>query len=168
MNIEADIVLRDFQQDDVNCIVDNWHESYFSDLYGRNFGYKAFFRRFHNPIVDAFFRRPTARVMVCANNADPWLILGWIAYESWPEGLILHYIYVKDAFREQGIAAKLLSQTMKSRPMIFTHLTKKMILIMQKHLSMAKDFIFVPSIRDTYALKMLVELPNLIQEEIND
>lgn len=65
--------------------------------------------------------------IVCASNNDPTLILGWIVVETPYEerGLILHYIYVKEAFKREGIGTELFNRAIVSKPVLFTHLTEK-------------------------------------------
>lgn len=73
----------------------------------------------YNLILDQILSRPRTKVLVAVNNEDSHVIYGYLVYEPG----ILHYVFVKEAFRRFGIARHLYGHAFKERPHI-THLTE--------------------------------------------
>ncbi len=118
---------RPYFKDDVNFIHSSWGQAYY---YGDNYHDLLSpdeFHYYHRPIRERFFNRPTAAVIVCASKEDDSLILGWIAVERPLEsrGIILHFVYVKAAFKGEGIFQGLLSRALRESPVMYTHLTDR-------------------------------------------
>jgi GNAT superfamily N-acetyltransferase len=74
---------------------------------------------------ERFFSKPNTAVIVAADKSDPWLILGWIAVEKIPSGLILQYVYVKSAFKGRGLAKELVKRAIPCPPVFYTHFTDR-------------------------------------------
>ena len=146
MSLEAEVVLRFHKPEDMNCISDNWGKSYYrgSSAY-RHFTPETF-HSFHRPIRERFFLKENTTLLVASWNSDPWLILGWIAFESLPEATLLHYIYIKNSLKQEGIANLLMRIALPMRPVIFTHLTEKAEKIMRQKKERFKDFIYIPNL----------------------
>lgn len=58
--------------------------------------------------IDAVLDREDTRALICAREADPDRILGWILYCKGPAVPIVFYVYVRREERQRGIAAALL------------------------------------------------------------
>lgn len=145
---EALYTFRPYTQDDIPFIQNSWATSYFK---GGNYIQHLTpdeFHATHRPIRECFFMRPTATAIVCVAREDENTILGWVALEKPTEsqGVILHYLYVKDAFREQGIATELLEFATREfkGPRMFTHKTHRASVIMQKKRPRFVEYIFYP------------------------
>lgn len=77
---------------------------------------KAFFDNYPK-VVDNLLLKPDIKVTIACLSIDNTIILGY----SITEGGVLHYIAVKEAWRMQGIARKLLAG---SEIRLVTHTTK--------------------------------------------
>lgn len=76
---------------------------------------------------DRVFERDNLAMIVCAASEEPDQILGWVAIEVMPEnvGTILHYVYVKELYRREGLAKELISRAIPNKnPVYFTHETR--------------------------------------------
>ncbi len=148
---DADLALQEFEfrpyiENDVNFIQSSWGNSYYTGGMIRLHLSPQEFHEFHRPIRTNFFMRPTATAIVCVWKKDPSLIIGWIAVEKPKKspGLILHYLYVKQAFKHEGVAQKLLKMALPDRPVLYTHSTERAQRLMRKHGELFTEFVFAP------------------------
>lgn len=123
---------RPHSGEDMPFLHDSWGSSYFKGTNAHKHLSPEEFHSFHRPLRERFFSKPNTCVIVCTPSDDPWLILGWIAVEKIATGLILQYIYVKGAFKTQGIAEQLIKRAIPTAPVFFTHLTERAARIMSK------------------------------------
>lgn len=84
------------------------------DLY-REIDADLFFNYYHEVIEKIISRKPT-KISVCVLKEDEDVILGY----SVSEPKILHWVFVKDAWRKLGIAKDLIPKDIQ----VITHLTK--------------------------------------------
>jgi GNAT superfamily N-acetyltransferase len=102
----ADIVLlRAGGSADVPFILSSWLKCYRQSPAVSAIRTDRYFRR-HHAVLERLLARPTARVTIAAYRDDPDTIFGWAV----TEGDVLHFLYVKDKFRAQGIGRRLLAQ----------------------------------------------------------
>lgn len=152
MTQEADtsvLSLRPYNQDDIPFIQSSWGSSYYKGAnYIKHMSPKDF-HFFHRPIREAFFNRPETTAIVCSPSIDPYLIMGWIAVEKLHDhrGIILHYLYVKEAFKQQGIADHLINGVLKDKdPILCTHRTEKADRIMSRNKDKYRRFQDTPNL----------------------
>jgi hypothetical protein len=69
---------------------------------------------------------------------DPDIILGFLVFEGTKEDPIIHFIFVKRAFRNMGVGGSLLRGLDLSRA-FFTHFTRDVDWILKKYPSMKYD-----------------------------
>lgn len=148
MSEEAAVTFRPFLLDDLNFISNSWGSSYYKGADNHLFFSPDEFHEHHRPIREKFFDNPRGSVIVCCAKETPSLIIGWIAVEKPKEcsGMILHYLYVKQAFKSEGIAKELLKRALPTTPVIFTHLTEKASRILDSKRERFKDYYFRPHI----------------------
>lgn len=100
--------IRPMREGDVNFILSTWLKSYYEEL--RRNGHKGVVY----PKDDIFFQGhqgrikqhlPSMTVMVCTPPDDENQIIGWLAGDQ----SALHYVYVKQVFREMGVAKALMN-----------------------------------------------------------
>lgn len=132
MSLEAEnpYTFRPYVPDDLNFIQSSWGHSYYK---GANFDRILAPKPFHDhhrPIRERILAKPsTAIIVACAKDAHD-VILGYIIVEDPPKppngfnGMILHYLYVKEAFKKEGIATELLAKSIPSTPVFYTHETE--------------------------------------------
>ncbi len=97
--------LRDATEEDLNFIYASWSYSmrYGSDL-GRDCRNHIFFKNYLK-VIDYILTQ--ARTVIAWHPSEPSVILGYITFE--PD--ILHYCFVKDHYRKQGIGKSLYNKT---------------------------------------------------------
>lgn len=124
MAIADDIVLRPFRAEDRDFIEASWIDSFKDGCVG--FITPAVLASTYYPGQRYLVRRLTrhgATIWVAATPEYDDAILGWVVAQH--PG-VLHYVYVKTAFREHGIAKALLSKIgLDLATVTYTHVTKR-------------------------------------------
>lgn len=136
---------RPYTADDIPFVHRSWGTTYYEWAGYRDLLSPNEFHSHHRPIRERFFQHPGAAIIVCCSKEEPTQILAWMAIEKPPmaQGLILHYIYTKNPFRDQGIATELIGH-LKDKPIMFTHLTDRASKIMDSKYAKFKDFFYMP------------------------
>jgi GNAT superfamily N-acetyltransferase len=109
-------LIRDAIGEDINFIYATWLQSYRNDSFTGGASRKSVFYEFYNPVLDHLLSK--SFVKVAALHDEPAVILAYCCFES---GGILHYVYVKEAFRRMGIARELVTL---AAPKFYTHQTR--------------------------------------------
>lgn len=111
--------IRKAHPNDIPFITNSWLKSYrgSKEVSGTPNNQYYFYQ---HKLIEALV--PRSIVLVVANRADSTHILGWTCAEIADTALLLHYMYVKDAFRKQGIGSQLLHfmEEHESPPAIIT------------------------------------------------
>lgn len=109
----------------------------------------------HRPIREDILTRPTTAIIVACGAKDEDLILGWILVERQkPPGLLLHYLYVKEIFKGEGISDELLKIALNEKPIFVTHMTDRARKIIRKKKEYFKDYVYAPEtimVREKYS-----------------
>ncbi len=145
-NEEAEYTFRPYVNDDIPFIQNSWGTSYYKGASYHHYINPKEFHAFHRPIREAFFLRPTTAVVLCVSKEDQGLIMGWIAVEkptSGP-GIVIHYLYVKQAFKNLGIASSLLNSVTIETPVIYTHITERAQRMMRNSKKRFNDYFQAP------------------------
>jgi hypothetical protein len=92
------------------------------------------FHHYHRPIRDRILSQPSTAIIVCCSKLEESQIIGWIAVEKLYESdsFIVHYLYVKQLYKNHGIARDLFNRAVVTRPVFFSHLTDKASKILRK------------------------------------
>ena len=123
------IEIRAATQTDRPLIFATWLRSYrHGSLFPRHIPDPTFFEAHHN-VAEELLRRSSVRV--AHPPGDPEVILGWSCVETLaPKGggsspIVVHYVYVKPAFRRAGVARRLLAQVVnveaEGAPVWYSH-----------------------------------------------
>lgn len=126
--------LRPYRNDDIPFIQSSWGSSYYQGGGYQRLMSPQLFHHYHRPIRESFFDRPCSSVSIICATEDPSLIMAWLAWEK-PEDedcVILHFLYVKQAFKGEGLAKELLSSFKDQKPILYTHLTEQAEKIIEK------------------------------------
>lgn len=100
-----------------NLIYATWLRCYQTNSPAAKNIHKDTFFAEHHLVLDAIFdRNPTVKLAVLPD--DPSVVLGWSVTEG--EDLV-HFVYVKPAFRKYGLATALLGHV--KQPFTYTHWT---------------------------------------------
>lgn len=145
MDGEADtITFRPQTTEDLPFIHNSWGES----IYRGSPAYRALtpaeFHSFHRPTRERFFAKPNTAVIVAVNPNDHWQILGWIAVEKIPSGIILQYVYVKSIYKRRGLAKELVKRAIPGPPVFYTHFTDRASKIIGHKADQLRGWRFVP------------------------
>lgn len=132
--MEAEIDVRPYSINDIPFIRSSWANSFYKGNDANKLIPPHDFHLRHRSIIDRFFMRPNATILVCCSRLDPELILGWLAVELMPSITIVHYIYVKFVFKSTDMGRQLLLKLPQDKPFVITHMTEKAAKIMaHKH-----------------------------------
>jgi hypothetical protein len=120
------ILIRPYKAEDHNLVLSTWLKGlrYGNDWY-KLIEQNAYYTNYHKAI-EAILNVPTTQVLVASLRDDPDTILGYSVLNK--DGSVLHWVFVKSAWRHIGIA-KLLSQNVKT----VTHVTKAGVSILKNH-----------------------------------
>lgn len=135
-------IFRPYEPQDLNFIQSSWGSSYYK---GSDFHHSMSpetFHNYHRPIRERILSQPTLAIIICSSKEDPSQIIGWIAVEPLfkRESMIIHYIYVKQLYKDEGIATELFGKVIHTRPVFMSHMTDKAWRIVAEK----KDFIYCP------------------------
>lgn len=85
----------------------------------------------HHSIIERILARK-AKVLIAYPLDEPDIIIGWACYEGANDRPLLHFIFVKRAFRQMGVASRLL-KGLDLNNLAFTHLTHDGELLLKKY-----------------------------------
>lgn len=117
------IGIRPYRPEDKNFVYSTWlnnfkHSSYFAKRIKPSIFFKG-----HQAVIDTLFLKSQFKVFIAHPRGDEDTILGYIACEP-NEPTVVHFTFVKDAFRRMGVAGALYKHTgVNWDKMIFTHWT---------------------------------------------
>lgn len=120
-----EILIRRGVIGDVPFVTNSWLTSFRKSAYTWGVG-NSEYNAFHHKLLEALV--PQSMLVVLCNRNNPDQILGWAVYQKL-EGdvLVLHYVYIKFAFRRNGFARCLVDEIMdheRPRAVIWTHRTE--------------------------------------------
>ena len=119
--IAPEIEVRLAKQDDLNFIFSCWLRSYrHASQFAKKISNDIFYK-FHHKLIEGIIIRG-AQIRIAHPVGDPDTILGFSCLEMWQEKPVVHFVYIKKAFRNMGIAKKLVWETEG----FFTHLTENL------------------------------------------
>ncbi len=125
-----DVVLRPATADDVSFIFATWLNNFKNSSYHAKRIRKDVFYREHHKVIEDLL--PNCSVLVATPSDDSNTILGYIVAE--PADNIVHFTYVKAAFRNLGIAKQLIFASLKLDTCVkFTHWSFVMDELMEKY-----------------------------------
>lgn len=107
------VAIRPHQAADKDFIFHSWLKAYKRySHFARRIPHNIFFR-FHHAILERLLSRPSVSVLIAHPEGEPDVIIGYLASENEPQFYktkLIHFIYVKSAFRNLGIATALLKE----------------------------------------------------------
>lgn len=130
---EINFIVRDFQPTDRNLVLSTWLKNYRHDSYfAKRIRNEEYFL-YHHPIVNRIIDRETAKTLIACDREVPDLIYGFFTFERALNLEIAHFMYVKKAFRNFGIAKALWDAAQLKEHVNFTHWTYAMNGIKETH-----------------------------------
>lgn len=113
----SDILIRKFKEEDKAFIMSTWLRSYKHNSFFTKKLTNTVYYKYHHDIINRILAR--ADILIACDTQSPETIFGYAVFE---EPGIVHYAYVKKAFRGMGIFSKLI-EPLKGLDIIFTHYT---------------------------------------------
>lgn len=137
---------RPYKPEDIPFIQNSWGSSYYKGAEYHRFLAPVEFHHYHRPIRERLLLSQNVAIIVACDPSDEDLILGWILVEKphKAQGLILHYLYVKEAFKREKLASRLIDRALPEGPVMFTHLTDRARKLMNFNPDKYSDFFFAP------------------------
>lgn len=134
----SEFVVREVLEADKPLIISSWLTSYYNSdhaqglmrdkrlrMYAKLIDSQAtipnIYYGLHRLLVNQLLR--TNQVLVACWEDDPNVVVGWICFGRVAETTFLHYVYVKPAFQQGGIAKLLMKQLPDTENHTITHLT---------------------------------------------
>lgn len=127
----ADLVLlrdrHDGPDGDLPFIANSWVRHYAHSSTAKMIDPTIYFEE-QSRLIDRLAQR--SRFVIAANRHDPRQIFGWLCGERvtvdadrWAALMmpVVHYLYVKDAYRGFGIGRRLVAEFTGGAPLVFTH-----------------------------------------------
>lgn len=116
------IELREADEDDQRFWAGTWEDTYRNSRWAGTIP-NHLYRDVQRVAMRQLTARPGTRVTLAHAPGDPDALLGYVVHERLPDDSpVVHYLYVKDPFREGRIATQLLLGTV-GRRFRYTHRT---------------------------------------------
>lgn len=116
------IKIRKATANEHNFILSYWLKSYYhTSVFTNKLCAEAYF-----PAQERLIKRALIKgvALLACDPEDEQVIYGFIVGENHPDQDILHYILVKEAFQNFGVARELINAFRKNKSASYTHLTK--------------------------------------------
>jgi len=110
-SFESTLLIRTAQRADASFIIHSWLTSFREGDWVEGVPNQVYFHA-HHKVVESILTRATVLVL-CLPDA-PEVMFGWICVEACENGLIIHYLYVKNEFRKNRLASKLLNEVLEA------------------------------------------------------
>jgi len=117
----ATFKIRAYEPSDEGFVLKSWLKSYRTAPANFRLRDREYYEE-RMPLVKHLVDR--GRVLLAVDVEDPDLAFGWVCYEK----NVLHYVYVKEAFRRLGIATELFEHSINidgAEPVYLTHMHRK-------------------------------------------
>ncbi len=128
--------IRDVLPSDIPFIYSSWLKSFrFGSQLAKPIRSSIFYENYRE-VLDCLLSK--SQIKVACLNDEPSVILGYLVYER--TIAIVHYVFVKEAFRELGIAHNLLLQSELPTDLTYSHMTT----MITKYLTNKSNWIYNP------------------------
>jgi hypothetical protein len=118
------IEIRHLQELDLPFIFSSWLRSYKEEsAFAKRIKNEVFYF-WHHRIIEVTLAKPSVRVLVASDKDEPTVIYGYIVTEVInSEPKIIHYCFVKEHFRQMGIAKLLFKESGIQGNFFISHFT---------------------------------------------
>lgn len=118
------IKVRELGEREHPFLFSSWLNSYRRrSSFARRITDKVFFSR-HHAVIERILQRPSTTVLVATPVGEPDTFLGYLIVERALGMTILHFAYVKDAWRRMGVMKALVAAAgIDPNACVFTHRT---------------------------------------------
>lgn len=131
--------IRPANPSDISFIYSTWLKSFkYDSILGKSLRSSVFFTNYRE-VIDYILEDDDTEVNILYTPENENVILGYIVYTQ--KNYFLHYVYVKEDFRQFGVARQLLKSCLFDSEVIeYTHLT----FTAQKILQNQSGFVYNP------------------------
>jgi ribosomal protein S18 acetylase RimI-like enzyme len=121
----TNIAIRPANSEDVSFIYNSWLKQYRErSRFASPIHPKIFYDR-HHKVLERILAVTSTQVLVCSPKENPETILGYLVFTN-ANVPILHFVYVKAAFRRLGIASALFKDAqLDPNKCVYTHRVDK-------------------------------------------
>jgi len=152
MDESKEYYFRAYNADDLSFISSSWGKCYYNTSVYSKLMSPQDFHAYHRPIRSNILSSKDCTIIVISAKNDPLLIVAWMCIEIPPsnQGMILHFIYVKEAFRGMGLAKELLAMlekhfdNKKNKNVMYTHLTHRGSKILKSKQESFSNYYYTP------------------------
>jgi ribosomal protein S18 acetylase RimI-like enzyme len=118
------VSIRRYEEQDRAYLFNSWLKNYkMSSSFAKRIPNEIFFRN-HHLILEHILSKPDTVVLIAHAGEDHNQILGYLAYEDTPTGQVIHYVFIKEKFRNLGIARALIQHAdVNPKNVTYTHST---------------------------------------------
>lgn len=95
------------QPGDIPLVMDSWQRSFSRSRHAGVVPNNLWVDTMRSLVTGLLARG--AKILVARNPDDAWQVLGWICFEADEHKRAVHYLFVKDPWRRDGIASELLA-----------------------------------------------------------
>ena len=120
------LLIRQAMSGDANLIINSWLASFRDGDMVQGVPNQIYYNR-HHKVVESILSRAT--VTVLCDQSAPEVIFAWICWENFENGIVIHYAYVKQEFRNARLMSRLIEAIFDSEEpsVVFcTHRVKPM------------------------------------------
>lgn len=107
----ASLLIRSAMPSDAAFIIHSWLQSFRDGDMVEGVPNQVYYHN-HHKLVASLLRK--AAVTVLSDPSAPEVIFGWFCWESCDRGIIIHYAYVKNEFRNNRLGTRILNEILKS------------------------------------------------------
>lgn len=104
-SLKSQVQIRSATEADVPFIFNSWLKSYRGSNAAKNISNPVYFE-FHHKLIEGLLKR--SQVHVLCSPEDSSQVFGYLVHEVVDEVIVLHYVYIKYAFRGMKLCSLLL------------------------------------------------------------
>jgi hypothetical protein len=126
--------IRPMEKGDESFVLGTWLINYKRDSYFAKRIRNNIYFEYHTKVANSILARPSSKTYVACDQTDPNVLYGYIVTEQVLGFDIVHFCFIKGAFRNFGLARDLYKATgFDPKKTTFTHWTKRMDSITKRH-----------------------------------
>lgn len=111
----ADFAVRPPTEKDYPFILQSWVRTYTRSQRWGPLSPRAVAGAVHTSILE-LLKQPGVTIAIATNPTNPWFIFGYVVFSHDDAGPILHWVYVKDLYRDMGIGPDLVAHACGEAP----------------------------------------------------
>jgi GNAT superfamily N-acetyltransferase len=130
---------RELKESDRDFVFSSWLFSFKgASPFAKRIRGKDFYKN-HQKVIENIIERPTLMTCVACLEDDPDVILGFIIWEQDQGTVSVHYIFVKEIYRGNGVGAFLWEEIPKKEVIYASHLTYPVVKFFNQNESLHYD-----------------------------